>query len=100
MVRPGGTVVLADHLLNEDPAAAAWSQELERLRDPSHWVSLPLERLRALGATAGLELEREEIVRVVNRPGLTVAQAAQELGMSRATLYRRLAQYRIPHAAR
>ena len=32
------------------------------LRDPSHWVSLPLERLRALGAAAGLELEREEIV--------------------------------------
>jgi len=50
VVRPGGAVVLADHLLDEDPAAAAWSQELERLRDPSHWVSLPLERLRALGA--------------------------------------------------
>jgi ubiquinone/menaquinone biosynthesis C-methylase UbiE len=62
VVRPGGTVVLADHLLDEDPAAAAWSQELERLRDPSHWVSLTLERLRALGAAAGLELEAEEIV--------------------------------------
>ena len=48
--------------LDEDPAAAAWSQELERLRDPSHWASLPLERLRALGAAAGLELEAEEIV--------------------------------------
>jgi SAM-dependent methyltransferase len=62
VVRPGGAVVLADHLLDEDPEAAAWSQELERLRDPSHWVSLPLERLRALGADAGLRLETEAIV--------------------------------------
>ncbi|HKG65486.1 MAG TPA: class I SAM-dependent methyltransferase [Solirubrobacteraceae bacterium] len=62
VVRPGGAVVLADHLLDEDPAAAAWSQELERLRDPSHWASLPLERLRALGADAGLRLETEAIV--------------------------------------
>jgi SAM-dependent methyltransferase len=61
VVRPGGAVVLADHLLDEDPAAAAWSQELERLRDPSHWASLPLERVRALGADAGLALEAEEI---------------------------------------
>jgi SAM-dependent methyltransferase len=62
VVRPGGAVVLADHLLDEDPEAAAWSAELERLRDPSHWASLPLERLRALAADAGLVLEREEIV--------------------------------------
>jgi SAM-dependent methyltransferase len=62
VVRPGGSVVLADHLRDEDPAAAAWSQELERLRDPSHWASLPLDRLRALGVDAGLELEAEEIV--------------------------------------
>ena len=61
VVRPGGAVVLADHLLDEDPEAAAWSAEIERLRDPSHWASLPLERLRALGADAGLELEREEL---------------------------------------
>jgi SAM-dependent methyltransferase len=62
VVRPGGAVVLADHLLDEDPEAAAWSAELERLRDPSHWASLPLERLRALAADAGLEREREEVV--------------------------------------
>jgi SAM-dependent methyltransferase len=61
VVRPGGAVVLADHLLDEDAEAAAWSAEIERLRDPSHWASLPLERLRALGAEAGLQLEREEV---------------------------------------
>lgn len=62
VVRPGGAVVLADHLLDEDPEAAAWSAEIERLRDPSHWASLPLERLRALGAGAGLRLETEAVM--------------------------------------
>lgn len=37
--------------------------------------------------------ERDEIARVVLRPGVSMQQAARELGLSRATLYRRLAQY-------
>ena len=45
-------------------------------------------------------VERDEIVHVLTRPGLTVQQAARELGMSRATLYRRLAQYGIHQAPR
>jgi sigma-54 dependent transcriptional regulator, acetoin dehydrogenase operon transcriptional activator AcoR len=39
--------------------------------------------------------ERGEIVRVLNDDGLTMAEAARELGMSRATLYRKIAQYDI-----
>jgi SAM-dependent methyltransferase len=62
IVRPEGSVVLADHLADADADAAAWSQEIERLRDPSHWACLPLERLRALGSQAGLELEEERTV--------------------------------------
>jgi SAM-dependent methyltransferase len=61
VVRPGGVVVLADHVLDVEPAAAAWSQEIERLRDPSHWACLPPARLRALGVQAGLALEAEEV---------------------------------------
>jgi SAM-dependent methyltransferase len=60
VVRPGGAVVVADHLTAEDGEVAAWHQELERLRDPSHWACLPAVRVRALGERAGLELEREE----------------------------------------
>lgn len=37
--------------------------------------------------------EREEIVRVLTRPRITMRAAAEELGMSRATLYRKVAQY-------
>jgi SAM-dependent methyltransferase len=62
VVRPGGRIVLADHLADDDPDAAAWAQEIERLRDPSHWVCLTLRRLRACGTRAGLTLDHEAIV--------------------------------------
>jgi transcriptional regulator of acetoin/glycerol metabolism len=43
-------------------------------------------------------IERDEIVRCLVQPGTTVNRAATELGMSRATIYRKVAQYgiRIP----
>jgi SAM-dependent methyltransferase len=62
VVGPGGVVVVADHLADEDAEAAAWSQEIERLRDPSHWACLTLGRLRRLGAAAGLKLEDEALL--------------------------------------
>ena len=61
-VRRGGTVVVADHLGDDDAAALGWSQEIERLRDPSHWASLPVAGLRGLGERAGLVFDAEEIV--------------------------------------
>jgi transcriptional regulator of acetoin/glycerol metabolism len=39
--------------------------------------------------------ERDEIVRVLMRPGISMQEAGAELGMSRATVYRKLAQYDI-----
>ncbi|AXG81119.1 Fis family transcriptional regulator [Streptomyces paludis] len=47
----------------------------------------PLGRLQAL--------ERDEIVRCLTEPGTTVAQAAERLSMSRATIYRKMTQYDI-----
>ncbi|MGW7568263.1 GAF domain-containing protein [Streptomyces tendae] len=41
------------------------------------------------------ELERDEIVRCLTEPGTTMGQAARQLGMSRATLYRKTARYGI-----
>ncbi len=40
-------------------------------------------------------LERDEIIRCLTEPATTVAQAADALGMSRATIYRKIAQYDI-----
>jgi sigma-54 dependent transcriptional regulator, acetoin dehydrogenase operon transcriptional activator AcoR len=51
------------------------------------------------GLTRLQSLERDEIVRTLARPGVTMRDAADQLGMSRATLYRRITQYRV-HVAR
>ena len=59
VVRPGGAVVLADHVTSDDVEAATWHQEIERLRDPSHWACLTPRGVRRLGERAGLALERE-----------------------------------------
>jgi SAM-dependent methyltransferase len=62
VVRPGGWVVVSDHVTDEDGAAAAWHAEIERLRDPSHWASLTPTRIRELGVAAGLELDHEQVL--------------------------------------
>ena len=49
--------------------------------------SRPLTRLE--------RLERDEIIRCLTAPGTTVTRAAEELGIGRATLYRKIAQYGI-----
>jgi transcriptional regulator with AAA-type ATPase domain len=43
-------------------------------------------------------IERDEIIRCLSRPGITVAAAATELGISRATIYRRMARLGITAA--
>ena len=60
VVRRGGVVAIADHVTAADTDAAAWHQEVERLRDPSHWACLTPARLRAVADEAGLSLVREE----------------------------------------
>jgi transcriptional regulator of acetoin/glycerol metabolism len=40
-------------------------------------------------------LERDEIIRCLTEPSTTVTRAAEELGIGRATLYRKIAQYGI-----
>lgn len=64
VVRPGGAIVLSDLAADRDREAAAWREEIERLRDPSHWACLTVERLREAGAAAGLAVEEERIVPV------------------------------------
>ncbi|MCH1868168.1 GAF domain-containing protein [Nocardioides sp. CFH 31398] len=44
--------------------------------------------------------ERDELIRVLSRPGTSMQEAADELGMSRATVYRKVGRYgiRVPKA--
>jgi len=64
LVRPGGLVVVSDLAADRDGEAAAWREEIERLRDPSHWACQTPERLRSMGADADLVLEQEESIEV------------------------------------
>lgn len=64
VVRPGGWVIVSDLLTDEDADGQAWHQEIERLRDPSHWATPTPARLRAMGEAAGLELESEQLIPV------------------------------------
>jgi SAM-dependent methyltransferase len=62
VVKPGGWVVVADHVTDDDGAAAAWHEQIERLRDPSHWACLTPSRLAALGERVGLEADLNRVV--------------------------------------
>jgi SAM-dependent methyltransferase len=63
VVRPGGWVIVGDLVADEaDGEGAVWREEIERLRDPSHWVCRTPEQLRAMGSDAGLTLERERLI--------------------------------------
>ncbi len=64
VVRPGGWVVLSDIVADEDGEANAWREEIERLRDPSHWACQTPGRLRRMGAAVGLSVDDEELVPV------------------------------------
>jgi sigma-54 dependent transcriptional regulator, acetoin dehydrogenase operon transcriptional activator AcoR len=55
---------------------------------PSEVLSGSHRRLTRIEA-----FEREEIVRALTRPGATMKDAARDLGMSRSTIYRKIAQY-------
>jgi SAM-dependent methyltransferase len=63
VVRPGGWVVVSDLVADEaDGEGAAWREEIERLRDPSHWACRTPEQLRGMGAEAGLALDHERLI--------------------------------------
>jgi SAM-dependent methyltransferase len=61
VVRPGGWVVVSDHVSDAETDLAAWHEEIERLRDPSHWDCLTIARRRAMGERLGLALVDERL---------------------------------------
>lgn len=62
VVRPGGWIVVGDQVTDDDCGGAAWHQEIERLRDPTHWASQRLSQMREMGISAGLSLEEERLL--------------------------------------
>jgi hypothetical protein len=62
VVRPGGWVVVSDFVTDDDAEVAAWREEIERLRDPSHWALLTPSRIEALAERAGLVADSRRVV--------------------------------------
>jgi transcriptional regulator of acetoin/glycerol metabolism len=79
-----------DELVHAVHAAALITETIDARHLPPE-----LTRHSTRGLTRIESFERDEITRVLSRPGTSVSQAATELGISRATIYRRLAKLGI-----
>ncbi|HET7417538.1 MAG TPA: methyltransferase domain-containing protein [Solirubrobacterales bacterium] len=62
VVRPGGWVLVSDFIADPNRDVYAAVEEIERLRDPSHWSCLTAEQLREVGEEAGLEAESQRLI--------------------------------------
>ena len=58
VTRPGGRLLVADMVSDEDPAKRAYQDRIERLCDPTHVRALPESEFDALFAAAGLRVLR------------------------------------------
>ncbi|MDR6673281.1 sigma-54-dependent transcriptional regulator [Xanthomonas sp. 1678] len=116
--RPGDILPLAEHFLSgAKPLSAGAAQALQRHAWPGNVRELRnvIQRAELLAGgrqidaadlnlpkpapqrpAAGAEPDRERIVAVLGRANGVIAQAANELGMSRQALYRRMDRYGIP----
>ena len=79
---PGGMLLLVDTTVPEDDLLAAWLDDVERLRDPSHVKSWPVSRWRAVVGGARLQVaeslltrKRHELEPWLQRAGCTDAAA-------------------------
>lgn len=79
-----------DELFSVVHDAAARTETIDVRHLPPALVGRPGPNLTRMEA-----IERDEIVRCLSSPGMTVGAAAAELGISRATMYRRMARLGI-----
>jgi SAM-dependent methyltransferase len=70
--RPGGRIAVLD-VYASSPAQGAAYDTIERLRDPSHVRALPIEELRGLFRTAGLQDVQEHFHRLEAELDLVLA---------------------------
>jgi SAM-dependent methyltransferase len=62
-LKPGGRLVVQDHVVPDDKRAAAYVEAFERLRDPSHNRAYDDYEWRGAFLDAGLEVEHSEWLR-------------------------------------
>ena len=83
VLAPAGRFVLEDSLAPDDPEIAAFLEDLEKRRDPTHVHSLSDPEWRAALASAGLRISAETVyathhdfARWIGRTGLDKAEIA------------------------
>lgn len=74
VVKPGGLLVIEDHLLPDDDQAARYIDAFERLRDPSHNRAFSAYEWHGMLLDAGLEVEHME---TISKRGMRVIPWAQ-----------------------
>jgi transcriptional regulator of acetoin/glycerol metabolism len=79
-----------DELFQAVQQAAARTDVIDTHHLPAELLAGSSHRLNRIES-----FERDEIVRCLRKPETTVKDAAVELGMSRATLYRKMAHYKV-----
>lgn len=62
-LKPGGVVLIQDHVLPEDARSAAYLEAFERLRDPSHHRAFSESEWRGHLLDAGLTVEHAQIIK-------------------------------------
>src|ERR1700736_3622160 len=63
VLRPGGVFIFVDTLAPEDPESAAYQDEVERMRDPTHRHIYTQREWIAFCEEAGLRVQKTEVVR-------------------------------------
>lgn len=63
VLRPGGLAGMIDNIVPDDPGAAKYINDLEKLRDPSHHWAYPRAEWNAFFERAGFVIERSETFR-------------------------------------
>ena len=71
-LKPAGRLVLEDSLAPDDPAVAAFLEETEKRRDPTHIHTLSRDQWHAAVAAAGLAVTRETVYAKVHDFGLWI----------------------------
>lgn len=89
-LRDCGWPANARQLVEVVTQAARRSDTIDVRHLPADVLSGTSRRLTRIEA-----FERDEIVRVLTRPGISMKEAGEELGMSRATVYRKIVHYDI-----
>lgn len=60
VLKPGGLLLVQDHLVAEEPLIARYTEAFEKLRDPSHNRAYTEDEWRAMFAAAGLKVSHAE----------------------------------------